>query len=28
MAAFQVTVFGVSRRDTLRLRPKDKEQGS
>ncbi|MGI9039100.1 MAG: hypothetical protein ACR2GQ_09575 [Gemmatimonadota bacterium] len=28
LAEFQVTVFGVSRRDTLRLKPRDKEQGS
>ncbi|MFW6088444.1 MAG: hypothetical protein ACODAB_01750 [Gemmatimonadota bacterium] len=27
-AEFQVTVFGVSRRDTLRLRTQDKEQDS
>jgi len=26
-AEFLVTVFGVSRRDTLRLKPNDKEQG-
>lgn len=26
-AAFQVTVFGVTRRDTLRLKTQDKEQG-
>lgn len=27
-AEFQVTMFGVSRRDTLRLKTQDKEQGS